>query len=174
MNKHKERGKNSSPNCNYVVHTTFLQKKKIITQWKCPSHIKKVTVDQYMIIIIGIYRIFSRKAKMMKFRNDSHSMGTWFIIIAFSTSFHEAPNWRKNITLHSQITYKPGLFMLTFVYFYFSCIGTKNTETLRAISKYTYLCPILANNCNSYKVYWYLLSLSYTLWKYQNIMLISF
>lgn len=119
MNKHKEWGKNSSPNCNYVVHTTFLQKKKIITQWKCPSHIKKVTVDQYMIIIIGIYRIFSRKAKMMKFRNDSHSMGTWFIIIAFSTSFHEAPNWRKNITLHSQITYKPGLFMLTFVYIYF-------------------------------------------------------
>lgn len=135
MNKHKERGKNSSPNCNYVVHTTFLQKKKIITQWKCPSHIKKVTVDQYMIIIIGIYRIFSRKAKMMKFRNDSHSMGTWFIIIAFSTSFLKAPNWRKNITLHSQITYKPGLFMLTFVYFYFSCIRTKNTETLRAISK---------------------------------------
>lgn len=26
--KHKERGKNSSPNCNHVVHTTFLQKKK--------------------------------------------------------------------------------------------------------------------------------------------------
>lgn len=25
--------------------------------------------------------------------------------------------------------------MLTFVYFYFSCIGTKNTETLEAISK---------------------------------------
>lgn len=162
MNKHKERGKNSSPNCNYVVHTTFLQKKKIITQWKCPSHIKKVTVDQYMIIIIGIYRIFSRKAKMMKFRNDSHSMGTWFIIIAFSTSFHEAPNWRKTLHCIHRLHINLDCLCWHLFIFIFSCIGIKNTETLRAISKYTYLCPILANNCNSYKVYWYLLSLSYT------------
>lgn len=50
---------------------------------------------------------FLVQSKMRKFRNESHSMRTWFKFTAYSVSVHKAPKWRKTITLHSYNSYRP-------------------------------------------------------------------
>lgn len=153
MNKRKERGKNSSPNCNHVVHTTFLQKKKKNTM-KMPFPYQKG--NSWSIIITVFTRFSCGKQKWESSEMTAIQWGTWFIIIAYSTSFHEAPNWRKKHLIHCihRLHIKPGLLKFDICLFFFlSCIGTENTAIAWLNIKSHFkniknICPILANNCN--------------------------